>query len=93
MSSRVPAEALLAHARSVRHDSYSLGEIAANALLGAATATAQELRQLLMDAAESDVDRALARNPDLPARVLRELFGRAPDDVTRTLWQAHGETP
>lgn len=93
MSSLVPIEALLAHAHAVQDDSYALGEIAANALLGGTSAAVEELRLLLIGAAESDVDRALARNPDLPARVLRRLLERVPDDVTRTLWQAHGETP
>lgn len=93
MSSLVPKEALLAHARGVLDDAFALAEIAASPLLGGGSPAVEELLRLLLGAGEGGVDRALAGNPDLPVRLLRELLQRAPEEAWRTLWQAHGETP
>lgn len=93
MSLLVPAEALLAHASSVLSDAYAVAEIAASPLLGGDSPAVEELLKVLLGAGEGGVDRALAGNPDLPVRFLRELLRRAPEEAWRTLWQAHGETP
>ena len=89
MSASTPASALLAHARAIKDDRYSLEEIAQNPQLKASTRVAEDLRQLLLSA---EVVETLARNPDLPPAFLKSLAEQSLDQATLTLWQAHGVT-
>jgi hypothetical protein len=87
MNAATPIVDLLAHAKTLQDDKYSLEDIAKNPQLKSDSAAAKELRELLL---KSDVISTLAKNPGLPVDVLKKIAPESPEYAAVTLWQAHG---
>lgn len=85
-----PPAALLAHAKTIADDKYSLEEVAQSPRLGDNTPAAVELLKWLAALENGSVDNDLVANPDLPLTALKELASRSPEQAAITLWQVHG---
>ncbi len=92
MNAATPIEALLRHARHA--GGAKLEEVCLSPALGLKTIPAASLLQFLLNQDGDGIALALAGNPDVPLRVLREAAQRSEAARQRarlTAWQAHAE--